>query len=156
MDTQPTTSFWQKNRLIIKAVFIGFLTLALLIPTFFIMFLIQDRETRRDEVVKEVSNKWAGAQTITGPFLAVPYYFEVKDAANQSVLQKRNVYLLPDELIIDGKILPQIKHRSIFQVPVYNSSLKIKGTFLPLKADKLPVNIQMLRFEEAVMCMGIT
>ncbi len=156
MDTQPTTSFWQKNRLIIKAVFIGFLTLALLIPTFFIMFLIQDRETRRDEVVKEVSNKWAGAQTITGPFLSVPYYVEVKDASNQSVTQKRNLYLLPDELVIDGKILPQIKHRSIFEVPLYNSSLKIKGRFLPLKADKLPVNIQTLRFEEAVMCMGIT
>jgi inner membrane protein len=156
MNTQQPESFWQKNKLIIKAAFIGFLTLALLIPTFFIMFLINDRETRRNEVVREVSSKWAGAQTITGPFLSVPYYVEIKNAANAPTLQKRNLYLLPDELLVDGKISPQIKHRSIFQVPVYNSTLKISGKFSPLKPDKLPVAIQNLHFEEAVLCMGIT
>ncbi len=156
MDTQQTYSFWQKNKLILKASFIGFLTLALLIPTFFIMFLVKDRESRRDEVVKEVSSKWAGAQTITGPFLTVPYYIEVKNAANQPVLEKRNLYLLPDELSVDGTIFPQIKHRSIFQVPVYNSDLKITGKFFPLKIDKLPVGIQNLHFDEATVCMGIS
>lgn len=156
MDTQQPESFWQKNKLIIKAAFIGFLSLALLIPTFFIMFLIKDRETRRNEVVHEVSSKWAGAQTITGPFLSVPYYVEVKNSANTPTLQKRNLYLLPDELLVDGKISPQIKHRSIFQVPVYNSSLKISGKFSPLKPDKLPVAIQNLHFDEAILCLGIT
>lgn len=156
METQQPYSFWQKNKLIIKASFIGFLTLALLIPTFFIMFLVKDRETRRDEVVHEVSSKWAGAQTLTGPFLSVPYYVEVKDAANQPIMQKRTVYLLPDELSVDGKIFPQIKHRSIFQVPVYNSNLKIVGKFSPLKTNKLPVPIQNIRFDEAVVCMGIS
>ncbi len=156
MDTQQPVSFWQKNKLVIKAVFIGFLTLALLIPTFFIMFLVNDRQSRRDEVVKEVSNKWAGAQTITGPFLSVPYYVEVKDASGQSVLQKRNLYLLPDELTINGKLMPQIRHRSIFDVPVYNSNLQIEGKFLPLKQEKLPVKTEALHFDEAVMCMGIT
>lgn len=156
MDTQQSLSFWQKNKLVLKAVFIGFLTLALLIPTFFIMFLVNDRQSRRDEVVKEVSNKWAGAQTITGPFLSIPYYVEVKDASNQPVLQKRNLYLLPDELSIDGKLVPQIRHRSIFDVPVYNSNLQIEGKFLPLKPEKLPVKIDALHFDEAVMCMGIT
>lgn len=156
MNNPQPYRFWQKNRLIIKAAFIGFLTLALLIPTFFIMFLIKDRETRRAEVVHEVSSKWAGAQTITGPFLAIPYYVEIKDAANQPVQQRRNLYLLPDELFVDGKISPQIKHRSIFQVPVYNSHLKISGKFFPLKMDKLPVALQNLHFEEAVVCMGIS
>ncbi len=156
MDNQQPASFWQKNKLIIKAVFIGFLTLALLIPTFFIMFLINDRETRRNEVVHEVSSKWAGAQTITGPFLAVPYYVEVKDASNQLSMQKRNLYLLPDELMIEGKILPKIKYRSIFQVPVYNSNLKITGKYFPLKIDKLPVAFQNLHFDEAMVCMGIS
>ena len=156
MSTQEPYSFWQKNKLIIKAAFIGFLILVLLIPTFFIMFLIKDRETRRDEVVHEVSSKWAGAQTITGPFLSVPYYVTIKNNVNEPVLQKRNLYLLPDELSIDGKISPLIKHRSIFLVPVYNSNLKIAGKFSPLKTDKLPVAVQDLHFDEAVVCMGIT
>jgi inner membrane protein len=156
MDTQQPDSFWQKNKLIIKATFIGFLTLALLIPTFFIMFLVKDRETRRDEVVHEVSSKWAGAQTITGPFLSVPYDIEVKNSANETILQKGNLFLLPDELLVNGKISPQVKHRSIFEVPVYNSTLKISGKFSLLKPDKLPVPFQRIHFDEAVVCMGIT
>ena len=61
METQAALSFWQKNKLVIKAFFIGFLILVLLIPTFFIMFLVEDRQDRRKEVVQEVSSKWAGA-----------------------------------------------------------------------------------------------
>jgi inner membrane protein len=156
METQAALSFWQKNKLVIKSFFIGFLILALLIPTFFIMFLVSDREQRRKEVIKEVSSKWAGAQTVTGPFLVIPYYEEQTGTNNQVISTKKFLYLLPDELNINGKIFPQIRHRSIFKVPVYNSSLQIAGKFKIAKPDKLPVAITALHFEEAVVCMGIT
>ena len=156
METQAPLSFWQKNKLIIKAFFIGCLTLVLLIPTFFIMFLVTDREQRRKEVVQEVSSKWAGAQTVTGPFLMIPYYETQTNKTNQIVTNKKYLYLLPDELNINGKILPQIRHRSIFKVPVYNSALQMTGKFKITRPDKLPVAIAALHFEEAVVCMGIT
>jgi inner membrane protein len=156
METQAALSFWQKNKLVIKAFFIGFLILALLIPTFFIMFLVTDREQRRKEVVQEVSSKWAGAQTVIGPFLMIPYYEEQTNKANQVITNKKYLYLLPDELNINGKILPQIRHRSIFKVPVYNSSLQMTGKFKIAKPDKLPVAMAALHFEDAVVCMGIT
>lgn len=156
METQAPLSFWQKNKLIIKAFFIGCLILVLLIPTFFIMFLVTDREQRRKEVVQEVSSKWAGAQTVTGPFLMIPYYETQTNKTNQIVTNKKHLYLLPDELNINGKILPQIRHRSIFKVPVYNSALQMTGKFKITRPDKLPVAIAALHFEEAVVCMGIT
>lgn len=156
METQPSLNFWQKNKLLIKSFFIGFLILALLIPTFSIMFLVKDREQRRNEVVHEVSNKWAGAQTLTGPFLAIPYFSEQKNENNLVAPHKSYLYLLPDELIINGKIAPQIRHRSIFKVPVYNSSLQISGKFNSLKTDKLPVSLSSLHFDEAILCMGIS
>ncbi len=156
METQPPLSFWQKNKLVIKAVFIGFLILALLIPTFFIMFLVTDREKRRGEVVAEVSSKWAGRQTVTGPFLAVPYYTQQTDANKNVTTVKKYLCLLPEDLNINGKILPTIKHRSIFQVPVYNSSITMSGKFKIAKPDKLPVAISLLHFDEALVCMGIS
>ncbi len=156
METQPSLSFWQKNKLIIKSFFIGFLILVLLIPTFLIMALVNDREGRRREVVSEVSSKWAGSQTVTGPFLAIPYYQEVKGANNVVTTEKKYLYLLPEELSINGKIFPTIKHRSIFQVPVYNSNLAVTGKFKIAKPDKLPVAITLLHFDESVMCMGIS
>ncbi len=156
METQSSLNFWQKNRLVIKSFFIGFLILVLLIPTFFIMFLVTDREKRRGEVVQEVSSKWAGAQTVTGPFLVIPYYEQQTGANNVAATHKKYVCLLPEELTINGKIFPQVKHRSIFQVPVYNSTISMAGKFKIAKPDKLPVSISALHFDEAVMCMGIS
>lgn len=156
METQAPLNFWQKNKLVIKSFFIGFLILVLLIPTFFIMFLVTDREHRRAEVVTEVSSKWAGAQTLTGPFLAIPYYESQKNEKNEIVSYRKYLCLLPEELNINGKILPQIRHRSIFKVAVYNSSIQMAGKFKIAKPEKLPVAITALHFDESVMCMGIT
>jgi inner membrane protein len=66
------------------------------------------------------------------------------------------MFLLPDELNITGKILPQIRHRSIFKVPVYNSNLQIAGKFKIAKPENLPVSITAMHFDEAIVCMGIT
>ena len=74
MDSQPQPSFWQKNRLVLKSFFIAFLVLALLIPTFIIMYLVNERKERKQEVTWEISNKWSSAQTITGPFLVHTLY----------------------------------------------------------------------------------
>lgn len=156
METQTSLSFWQRNKLIIKAFFIGFLTLALLIPTFFIIILVTDREQRSKEVVQEVSGKWAGRQTVTGPFLAVPYNEEIKGSNGIVSTTKKYLCLLPDELNINGKILPQLKYRSIFKVPVYNSSINLSGKFKIAKPDKLPVPVTQLLFEQSVVCMGIS
>lgn len=156
MENQAPLSFWQKNKLILKAFFIGFLILALLIPSFFIMFLVTDREHRRQEVVQEVSSKWAGSQTLTGPFLAIPFYEVQKAENNTTITKKRFLYLLPEELNIDGVIHPQIRHRSIFNVPVYTSNMQLTGKFKIAKPDKLPVSITALHFDEAQVCMGIT
>ncbi len=155
MSPASSLSIWQKNKLLIKSFCIGMLVLVLLIPTFFIMFLVTDREYRRGEVVQEVSSKWAEAQTITGPFLAIPYYQEEKAANNSIATVKKYMYLLPEELQINGSLQPLIKHRSIFKVPVYNSSLTLTGTFKITKPEKLAVSITMLHFDEAVVCMGI-
>ena len=153
MDTQAPLSFWQRNKLLIKSFFIGFLILVLLIPTLFIMFLVTDREKRKAEVVQEVSSKWAASQTVTGPFLMVPYYEDQKEN-NVVVSKKKYLFLLPDELQVNGKIAPQIKHRSIFSVPVYNSTVQLSGKFKISKPEKLPVSIAALHFEESVVCMA--
>src|SRR5205823_1353542 len=104
-----------------------------------VMFLVNDREQRRNEVVREVSSKWASAQTVTGPFLSIPYFSEQKNGSNPVIQQKRYLYLLPDELSVNGKIISQIRHRSIFKVPVYTSNIELSGKFTPLKTDKVAV-----------------
>src|SRR6185369_9842024 len=48
------------------------LVLMLLIPVAWIRELINERQVRKDEAVKEVSAKWGQKQVITGPALVIP------------------------------------------------------------------------------------
>jgi inner membrane protein len=152
MESQQSLSFWQRNKLVIKSFFIGFLVLALLIPTFIIMFLVNERKERKQEVTREISNKWSSAQTITGPFLVIPYM----ETENNNVGYKY-LYILPEALDIKGIIEPEIRYRSIYKVPVYTTRpLLLKGKFSKNSLHSLNINPAFIKWAEAKLCMGIT
>lgn len=153
MDTPSPLSFWQKNKLLLKSFFIAFLVLALLIPTFIIMYLVNDRKERKQEVTKEISNKWSAAQTITGPFLILPY----TETGTNAVPEKKFIYLLPEQLNISGHIEPEIRYRSIYKVPVYTARpLVLKGSFFKNSIEASGVDPAMIKWSEAKLCFGIS
>jgi inner membrane protein len=152
MNTQPQLSFWQKNKLVLKSFFVAFLVLVLLIPTFIIMYLVNERKERKQEVTKEISNKWSAAQTITGPFLCVPY----TDFGTSKSPEIKYIYLLPDQLNINGIIEPEIRYRSIYKVPVFTARpLVLKGRFFNNSIGSPGVNPASVKWNEAKLCLGI-
>src|SRR5215216_2199561 len=98
METSFLANLWQRNRLMIKSVLIGILILILLVPTVFIQNLVWERESRQREVAAEVSSKWAAAQTLTGPYLIIPYKTQVTDSEGNTTFIEKPAYFLPDEL----------------------------------------------------------
>jgi inner membrane protein len=64
---------WITESIMVKLFSIGFLILILLIPTSWIESLIHERQGRADEVIREVSEKWSGDQTLSGPVLMIPF-----------------------------------------------------------------------------------
>src|SRR3954454_10420421 len=112
------------NKILVKGLITGALILLMLIPTIFISNLIEEREQRQKEVVAEVSNKWANAQTITGPYLIVPYIENVLNEKNQHVPVRKTVVILPEDLNVSGYITPEERQRSIFKVILYKSNIK--------------------------------
>ncbi|MEZ5046325.1 MAG: cell envelope integrity protein CreD [Chitinophagaceae bacterium] len=155
MENTKQPSFWQTNKILFKGFLIGFLVLVLLIPTLFINNLIQERTQRAEEVKREITDQWAGKQEIRGPILSIPYW-EYTQTANKDVLKnKRIAYFLPNQLDIDGTIHPQKLHRSIFEMVVYTSTLKVAGHFDSLNLSKFNVPIQNFIFEESKINFGI-
>lgn len=153
MDTQPQPGFWQKNRLVLKSFFVAFLVLALLIPTFIIMYLVNERKDRKQEVTREISNKWSAAQTITGPFLCIPY----TDYSANNMIEKKFMYLLPEELNINGVIEPEIRYRSIYKVPVFTARpLVLTGKFVNNALASPGIVPASIKWNEAKLCFGIT
>ena len=152
MNTPTQASFWQRNKLIIKSFFIAVLVLALLIPTFIIMFLARERKERKQEVTNEISNKWSSAQTVTGPFLTVPY---IEMGAN-NVPERKFLYFLPEQLNINAVIEPEIRSRSIYKVPVFTARpIVLKGKFSNNSLASLSINPLSVKWEEAKFCIGI-
>lgn len=124
-------SQWLKESVTVKLAAIGFLVLILLIPTVWVLNLMEERQQRAESVMDEVASRWLGSHTLSGPILVVPYR-EVTRQADPSKTTEiiRLAFFLPDVLTISGTVLPQTLHRGIFDVVVYQSDLTLKASFL--------------------------
>src|SRR5690606_14844498 len=78
--TQLTSGlgYWLNNSVTLKLFVIGLLAIILLIPSFQITSLIQERQQRQRSVVAEIGRSWSGPQVLGGPVLVVPYKTMVK------------------------------------------------------------------------------
>lgn len=140
-QSQPAAT----NRTMIKGFITGGLILLMMIPTLFITSLIQEREARQKEVVREVSSKWATAQTLSGPFLVVPYSYTYKEADGKIGIAQTNLVLLANDVAVNGNIIPEERPRSIYKVLLYKSAISFKGSF----KVKLPADIDSSRIDYA-------
>lgn len=153
--TGETAGFWQKNKIMVKSLLIGALTLLMLIPASLIRQLVYEREQRKVEVVQEVSSKWAQSQTVTGPILKVRYW-EYNTLADKTIIKvKKNAFYLPDQLKINGHIQPQIRHRSIYDVILYNADIDLEGSFLPIDLAALSLSPENMIWEETELLLGL-
>jgi inner membrane protein len=125
-----------------------------------IKILIHEREAIQREAIREVSSKWAEEQTISGPFISIPYYryvkeISAKDSTEQIVQIKDYIHILPSELKISGNLNPEKRQRGIYEIVVYNSKLEIDGTFNNLDIKALEIEPENILFDKAEFVVGI-
>ena len=149
------SSFWKANKIILKSFFIGLLVLLLLIPTFFIQNLVSERQDRQKEAVAEISSKWAGPQTITGPVIGIPYR-EMVTENNNTKTEKKWAYFLPSKLDVHAHIIPEKRYRGIYQVIVYTTELQIKGSYDSLHLAELNIPSENILWSEAAVFFNIS
>ena len=148
-------SFTEKYAAILKVASIGILILLLLIPTGMIRSLIREREQRQQEAVFEISSKWGNTQTITGPIITIPYYSYYKDQDDKLIKTTSYAHFLPEELNIDAQINPEKRYRGIYEVVVYNSNLKLSGSFNYPDMTQLNINEDDIIWNKAFISIGI-
>ena len=143
-------NFWTKSKLLIKALIIAFIVLILQIPTFYVKELIQEREERQRQAIAEVSSRWAGSQTVTGPVIVIPFW-----KAELNTRSKQFAYFLPDELFIQTNAIPEEKHRGIYKVMLYTANVSITGKYNNIALDALGISPQDVIWNEAVVKIPI-
>lgn len=153
---------WLKESIVVKLISIGFLILILMIPSTWVESLIRERQMRADDVIAEVSGKWAASQTLTGPVLMIPYKeIEKVDEWTNGVKYTRLVetthraYFLPEELNVNASVTPEILHRGIFDVAVYDSKVNIKSTFGSPNFAKWNIPDEQVFWGDAELLFGI-
>lgn len=149
------TTLWNKNKIILKSFLIGVLILLLLIPTFFIQGLVSERKQRQQEAVTEISSRWAGSQTVTGPVIGIPYIGPVTGDGN-SHEQKRWAYFLPGKLSIRARLVPEVRYRGIYQAIVYTTELQIHGSYDSLSFSELNIPREKLLWNEAAVFFDVS
>jgi len=151
---------WLKESVTVKLGFIAVLVILLLIPSAMINELIRERAARQDDTIKEVSDQYSGSQLIQGPVLMIPYKKQLQenDSAGKPITREtiQNIYILPDQLNYKASLVPEILHRGIFEVAVYNSTIKVSGNFLKANLSALSISADRLLPERAKLLFCVS
>lgn len=150
-----------KTNIIFKVAIIFIIVLLLLVPTVMVKDLIRERENIQISAISEVSEKWGENQTITGPFISIPYdqyvkQFSKKDSVEKIIKLTKWLHFLPHDLNIKGSVSPEKRYRGIYEIVVYESEINISGIFNPLDISKYDIDIKHIDFDKATFNIGIT
>ena len=148
-------NLWLNGSVTVRIFSITILVLLLMIPNAMIRDIIWERQSTSQEAIREVSSKWGYDQTVAGPVISVPYLTFKEDKEGKKTYYKHWSHFLPDDLNINANVKTEIRERSIYEVVVYGSEMKISGTFK--RPDPAVLNIPAEQFltQEAIISMGI-
>lgn len=157
--TQNRFIQWMNESLSLKLAVIFVLTLILLIPAALINDLVHEREFRQEEVIQEISQSWAGSQTIGGPVLMVPFSKKVsvvRNGVEQYEDQIHFLYLLPEKLGIQAQTENKELSRGIFKVSVYEGKIQLKGNFGALNLAREELSQDQIHWDKTHLVVGIS
>ncbi|MES0490305.1 MAG: cell envelope integrity protein CreD [Leptospirales bacterium] len=145
---------FKKNSIGVKMATIAVLALLLLIPAFMISSLIHERQSRKNEVISEISSKWGNVQVITGPFLSVPYksHYRNKDGAKKSIIEY--YHILPDKLNFTTDLSSTVRYRGLYETVLYSGNIHISAKYLPIKVKNREISREIL-WDEIYLSLGI-
>lgn len=120
METESKTK--KKNGALLKGCFVLLTAFVLQLPVLMVKGLVNDRKELSSDVKSEVASSWGGAMEVTAPKLQVPVTVEVKDKKESSMK------VIPSsEVSVDADVNSQIRHRSIYEIPVYSADIVVSG-----------------------------
>ena len=122
METANTPK--KRNSIFLKGCFVLIVALVLQIPILMVKGLLNDRRKLSNEVKSELVTSWGSSMEVTTPKLNIPYT-RVVDKKNEKLHRE----IKSSEVSVDAKVNSQIRHRSIYDIPVYSADMTINGKF---------------------------
>jgi len=141
----------------LKLALIVAMTVAMAAPLFLIQLALDGRQSYASGAASDIAAGWGGEQTVAGPILVVPYTIvrdEVVDGRTIQSVERLTRVLLPADLGMNVTASVQERHRGIFEVPVYRSSVALRAEFdRAALLSTLPQDAKVLWGETAVVVL---
>ncbi len=144
----------RSNKILIKGAITAALIGLMMLPTAYINDLVQERQSRNEAVVKEVDSRWASAQTISGPYIYLPYHIITNDISGKPAVTIKHLLIIPENKELSGKINHEIRERSIYKVLLYRATMKDQGNFIFSLPKELTTD--QIQWNDARICFGIS
>ncbi len=166
MNTSDTSGLierigvWLRESVSVKLATIALLVILLLIPSVWILNLMEERQQRAGSAMAEISAKWSSSQTLVGPVLVIPFVENesvvLADGKTETRQVKHEAFFLPEDLHINGKVASQQLHRGIFDAVVYQSQLSLHARFDRLSPQAMNLPPEALLWSEAYLVLGVS
>lgn len=126
-----------QRKLALKLLAIAVLALLLLVPLGMIEHQVRERNVLQAEVVRNIADSAAGAQTVVGPVLAVRYRERIEHREKDSSTGRERVrheivehsrVLPPQKLDIAGTSRVEMRNRGLYGARLYHLDLRFAGS----------------------------
>lgn len=145
------------NSFSVKMIIVTGLAIVLLIPSFLIQELIQERIVLGEQVKNELYAQWGGRQVVSGPVLNVPFtVLQPGENGQGTRIQNGVAHFLPETLKTDGELFPETRKRGIYKVVVYEGKLRITGSFAQPDVLQLEVQNAQFNWDAAYFTIGVS
>jgi len=155
METKGIQQFM--NSYSVKMIIVSGLAILLLIPSFLIQEVIHERIALSEKVKNELYAQWGGKQVVAGPVLNVPFIVQEQNENGQGIIERKGIaHFLPETLKTDGSLAPEKRKRGIYEVVVYEGSIRLKGSFVQPDVSQLDIPDAQFNWDAAYFTMGIS
>ncbi len=145
---------WMRQSVSLKLFTISFLALCLLIPSSMVKSIIHERSGLNYQANMEVRSKWALSQQVYAPIVTVPVSEIHVHEDKQSIITSQ-YHFLPEDLEITSDITPETLRRGIYEVIVYDATMKLEGS-LSLPKEFQENHYHQVHWDDAFVTVGIS
>lgn len=131
-----TSKLFVHNRATLKLLFVGVLSLVMLIPLFMIGSVVRDRQMLQDQAKTTIAKRWGGSQTIGGLVALLQKPVMVTDTRQARTQTHWQARVLSD-LAVTVALETEYRYLGIYEVPVYTALITIEGRLDPQALNAL-------------------
>jgi len=141
---------------LLKVAGIGIMILVMLIPMSMTRSVIHERQSVNLAAQADIENAWGHRQIVGGPILVVPYKIERTASYGEYVAEESELYILPEQLVVDAELVPEMRYRGLHEVPVYTANTVVSGAFASLDTSGLGLDHAIFDWSSAYFSLPVS